>query len=129
MSRRTTVAQPDLRRRLSDYQFFVTQIRRGVIFLIAFTGLMGAACVNGIPSINCSALADAYTLALGNLGALFLIEVCFIVIIVGVERKSENANIHTISTRRFRWINGRVFIKCLPIFCNHADNYTRCHKH
>ena len=94
--RRTTAAQPDLSRMIWDYQFTVTQIRRGVIFLIAFTGLMGAACFNGIPSITCYALADAYTISLGNLGALFLIEFIMISVIVDVERRAKDVNAQTI---------------------------------
>jgi hypothetical protein len=94
---RTTAAQPDLSR-IRSYQFFVTQIRRGLIFLIAFTGLMGAACLSGIPSITCYALADAYTTTLGLLAALFLIAFIIIIFIVDVERRAKDANIHTINT-------------------------------
>ena len=87
MSRRTTAAQLDLTR---DYQFAVIQIKRALFFLIAFTGLIGAACVTGIPSITCYALADAYTIALRNLGALFFFEFLVICIVVFVERNSED---------------------------------------
>jgi len=91
---------------------------------------MGAACVSGIPSINCFALADAYTLALGNLGALFLIELCVIVVMVGVESKSKEATIHTVRTWPYGFGLVTAFLlSAFLIFCNHADNYARCDKH
>ena len=102
----TTAVQPGLRR-IRDYQFFVTQIRRGVIFLIAFTGLMGAACLSGIPSITCYALADAYTIALGQLGALFLTAFVTILFMIDVERRAKDANVHTINTIG-SWIIGTL---------------------
>jgi predicted transporter len=100
MSRRVTAAQPDLSR-IRNYQFTATLIKRALIFLIAFTGLIGAACVNGIPSITCYAMADAYTISLANLGSLFLIELLVIGIIVVVERNFKDVDINTINKRGF----------------------------
>jgi len=97
---RTTAAQAGLRR-ITDAQFFVTQCKRAMILLIAFTGLIGAACVNGTPSITCYALADAYTISLANLGALFLIEFFVIVVIIGVEKQLKDANVYTIKNFSF----------------------------
>jgi hypothetical protein len=114
MSRRVTAAQPDLSR-IRNYQFTATQIKRAQIFLIAFTGLIGAACVNGIPSITCYALADAYTISLANLGGLFLIEFLVIGIIVIVERSSKNVDIHTINKRGL-WLQLTVSLTVSLIF-------------
>jgi hypothetical protein len=73
-----------------------------MIFLAAFTGLIGAACVNGFPSITCYALADAYTIALANLGFIFVIALLTFVVIMAVEISYRNANIYTINTLGLR---------------------------
>jgi hypothetical protein len=122
--------------RIRDYQFSVTQIRRGVIFLIAFTGLMGTACLSGIPSITCYALADAYTTTLGLLAALFLIAFITIIFLIDVERRVKDANIHTINT-----IGSRVsmvlagLLSCVLVFAmiktttNTVDNIKTANAH
>src|SRR6516165_3712968 len=107
-------------------QVYVTQFKSAMIFLAAFTGLIGAACVNGFPSITCNALADAYTIALANLGAIFLIEFLTFVVIVAVEILfSRDADIHTISTLGPRLGIAGAFL--LVVFSFYAIMQTTIH--
>jgi hypothetical protein len=56
-------------------------IHRGMIFLIGATGLIGVPFLSGLPSIRCTALADAYKITLVMLTLLFFFEVIGILII------------------------------------------------
>jgi hypothetical protein len=55
-------------------QYCATQLNRLFLLLLVATGLIGAALLNGLPSITCYALADAYKIAIVILGMLFIFE-------------------------------------------------------
>jgi hypothetical protein len=47
------------------------RINRVMLGVLVSTGLIGAACLNGLPSTTCYALADAYAIALHTTGFIF----------------------------------------------------------
>ena len=67
--------------------YIVEQSDRLLLFLFATTGVITVACVTGLPSATCYALADTYTIALLTLGVLFIVELLlgvFMAILKGI---------------------------------------------
>jgi hypothetical protein len=44
--------------------------KRGLLFVLAFFGIIAVGCLSGLPSANCFALQDAYTIALTLIGGV-----------------------------------------------------------
>jgi len=53
-------------------QYIAEQLNRLMLLLLGATGLLGAALLNGFPSITCYALAGAYKISLAILSVLFV---------------------------------------------------------
>ena len=51
----------------SRIRYIVEQWNRVMLFALGVVGLISAACVSGLPSATCYALADAYTITLQRL--------------------------------------------------------------
>ena len=60
--------------RRADKQF-LGDIRQVMAFTVAVTGLISAACLSGLPSTACYALADAYAVSLFTLSLIFALSV------------------------------------------------------
>jgi hypothetical protein len=87
---------------INEYQDTFAQAERAMLFLIVFTGLIAAACLSGLPSTTCYALADAYTIAIGFLGTLFLLAFIVSLAIVVLHWRCKSTNFSTIKTIWFR---------------------------
>jgi hypothetical protein len=57
---------------IGRFQTLVDLCNRFTLFVLAFVGLVSAACIAGLPSTTCYALADAYTIALENIGHMIV---------------------------------------------------------
>jgi hypothetical protein len=60
-------------------QYIGERLNRLMLLLTGATGLIGAAFLNGLPSITCYALAEAYKISIAILGVLFILELIGIV--------------------------------------------------
>jgi hypothetical protein len=53
---------------IEKFQVLIDLYNRFTVFILSFIGLVAAGCIAGLPSTTCYALADAYTIALENIG-------------------------------------------------------------
>ena len=71
---RATVDELDLGWRSKDRRshllFAYKVCKRGLIYVLAFFGIIAVGCLSGLPSATCFALQDAYTIALKFIGGL-----------------------------------------------------------
>ena len=57
-----------------DREAFI-QLRQVMAFVAAVTGVISAACLSGLPSTACYALADAYAVSLIKLALIFALSI------------------------------------------------------
>jgi hypothetical protein len=69
------------------FRYTVEQSNRAVLYLLAITGIISAACLSGLPSTSCYALADAYALILQFFGAFFILDVIFFYVLSMIQYK------------------------------------------
>jgi hypothetical protein len=55
--------------KIERFQYLIDLLNRFLLFALAFIGLVSAGCIAGLPSTTCYTLADAYTIALENIGS------------------------------------------------------------
>jgi hypothetical protein len=69
---RGNVDELDLRSkdRESDFLFGLEVCKSGLLYVLAFFGIIAVGCLSGLPSATCFALDDAYTVALYLMGGL-----------------------------------------------------------
>ena len=56
--------------RESIFLFMLEFCKRGLLYVLAFFGIIAVGCLSGLPSATCFALEDAYTIALYFIGGL-----------------------------------------------------------
>jgi hypothetical protein len=64
--------------RKERFQNIIDMLYRFLFFVVAFIGLIAAGCIAGLPATTCYALADAYTIALENIGFYGILPIMFL---------------------------------------------------
>jgi len=68
---------------IERFQNIIDVFYRFSLFVLAIVAIISAGCIAGLPSTTCYALADAYTIALENIGGygIFLTKLLYIFIV------------------------------------------------